>query len=168
MGNIISIIGSIQSYLVLIILLIVIILLIIFISILKAINKLEKKYNMFMRNLSDKNIEELLINYFDKIDDVKSSNDEMKDTINKMNNEVNKCIQKYSIIRYKAFDDVGSDLSFSISLLDNNNNGLILTGIFGRNECTTYAKPIENGISKYELSIEEKQALEDAISKNDK
>ena len=68
-----------------------------------------------------------------------------------------KCVQKVSIIRYKAFEDVGSDLSFSIALLDENNDGIILTGIYGRNESTTYAKPIDKGISRYDLSEEEKQ-----------
>lgn len=72
---------------------------------------------------------------------------------------------KVSIVRYRAFEDVGSDLSYSIALLDNNNNGVILTGIYGRNESTTYAKPIDKGLSRYELSDEEKYVLKDAMNK---
>jgi hypothetical protein len=69
-------------------------------------------------------------------------------------------------LRYRAFENVGSDLSFSISLLDNNNDGFIITGIYGRNDSTTYAKPIDKGLSRYDLSEEEKEVLEKAINKN--
>ena len=58
-----------------------------------------------------------------------------------------------------------NDLSFSLAMLDENNDGILLTGIFGRNESTTYAKPIEKGISRYDLSEEEEEALNNAINK---
>ena len=77
-------------------------------------------------------------------------------------------MQKTSMVRYKAFADVGSDLSFSIALLDGNDNGAILTSIYGRNESTTYAKPIDKGMSRYDLSEEEKKVLEQAISSKNK
>ena len=41
---------------------------------------------------------------------------------------------------------------------------LLLTSIYGRNESTTYAKPIDKGISRYDLSEEEKKVLEQAMS----
>ena len=75
-------------------------------------------------------------------------------------------MQKVAIVRYKAFEDVGSDLSFSIAILDGEDNGIILTGIYGRQESTTYAKPIDRGISRYDLSEEEITVLNNAINKN--
>ncbi|EOC99788.1 hypothetical protein L21TH_2187 [Caldisalinibacter kiritimatiensis] len=71
-------------------------------------------------------------------------------------------VQKVGIIRYNAFDDMGSDLSFSIALLDENLNGVVISTIFGRNESNTYAKPIIEGKSKYNLSVEELQAIDKA------
>ena len=50
--------------------------------------------------------------------------------------------------------------------LDGNNDGVILTGIYGRNESTTYAKPIDKGISRYDLSEEENTVLKEAINKS--
>ena len=76
---------------------------------------------------------------------------------------IDNCIQKMGIVRYNAFDDVGSDLSFAIALLDKNNNGIILNGIYSRNSSNIYAKPINNGKSEYILSEEEKKALEKAM-----
>ena len=58
-------------------------------------------------------------------------------------------------MRYKAFEDVGSDLSFSVAILDSYNDGIILTGIYSRHDSVTYAKPVDKGISRYELSEEE-------------
>ena len=46
-----------------------------------------------------------------------------------------------------------------------NNDGIILTGIYGRNESTAYAKPIDKGISRYDLSEEEICVLNEAINK---
>ncbi len=145
--------------------LLVIILLIMLIIVLKSLNSLEKRYRKFMRGVSNKNIEELVIQYLDRIDDVKKQSDYMKEVYNDINNKVDSCIQKVSILRYRAFEDVGSDLSYSIALLNNHNDGVILTSIYGRNESTTYGKPIDKGISRYDLSEEEEQVLKEAISK---
>lgn len=60
---------------------------------------------------------------------------------------------------------MGSDLSFSIAMLNGNNDGIVLTGIYGRDESVVYAKPIDKGISRYDLSEEEEQVLLEACNK---
>ena len=117
-----------------------------------------------MRGVNNKNLEDMVMSYLDRIDEVKEENEVMKQMCDQINGELKTCVQKTSMMRYKAFDNVGSDLSFSIALLDGNNNGAILTSIYGRNESTTYAKPIDKGISRYDLSEEESKVLEQAIS----
>ncbi|MDZ5017222.1 DUF4446 family protein, partial [Clostridium perfringens] len=79
--------------------------------------------------------------------------------------EMKGCVNKIAIMRYKAFPDVGSDLSFSIAILDSHNDGILLTGIYSRQDSTTYAKPVDKGISRYELSEEETYVLNEAINK---
>jgi len=116
--------------------LLIIILFIINIISANKIGKIKKKYNNFMSGSGDVNIEELL------------------------EASINKCTQKVGIIRYNAFENLGSDLSFSIALLNSNDCGLILSGIYSRDSSATYAKPIVNGKSKYALSLEEIQALD--------
>ena len=76
--------------------------------------------------------------------------------------QIEGCIQRVDIIRYNAFSDTGSDLSYSLALLNNKNNGLLLTGIYGRNEAYTYAKPVIAGKSNYSLSEEEITVLNKA------
>jgi len=70
---------------------------------------------------------------------------------------------KMSIIRYNAFNETGSDLSFSAAILDAYGNGMVLTGIHSRHDTQIYAKPLENGESTYTLSPEEKEAVTRAL-----
>jgi len=128
------------------------------------INRLEKRYRKMMKGSYGKTIEELLIDYTGKIEASMKVVEDLESAYNSLDNRVKNSLQKCGVIRFRAFDDVGSDLSYSIALLNEKNDGVILTGIYGRNECATFAKPIENGISKYDLSDEEKQAIKNAIN----
>lgn len=165
MQSIIEIYNNLSIYIVGILIIVIIILLINMFVNIKAINRLENKYRKLTRGVENNNIEELIESYMDKIDSINDESIKIKDEYNNINEKVNKCLQNISIVRYKAFEDIGSDLSFSIALLDNNNNGVIITSIYGRNESTTYAKPIDRGISRYDLSDEEEYVLKDAVSK---
>lgn len=69
--------------------------------------------------------------------------------------EVKMKISTARIQRYNAFSETGSDLSFSIALLDDNSNGVVLSSIYGRDESRTYAKPVHDGRSEYALTEEE-------------
>jgi RNase H-fold protein (predicted Holliday junction resolvase) len=164
MEGIIELLKDFMPYILLGLSLAVGILLIIVLVLLKSISNIEKRYRKLMRGVNNKNLEELIVGYLDKIDEVKSNSEKIEHLYNNLDKRIKSCIQKTSVVRYRAFDDVGSDLSFSIALLDENNNGVILTGIYGRQESTTYAKPIDKGISRYDLSEEEQQVLKEAMN----
>ncbi|MEK6266069.1 MAG: DUF4446 family protein [Clostridium sp.] len=164
MQSIFNFIDNAQVYIILALIIVVIILMVIIIMTYTFLNKLEKKYRKLMRGVNKKNLEDVVISYLDRIDEVKEENDSMKQMYDGLDGRLKTCVQKTSIIRYKAFDNVGSDLSFSIALLDGNQDGVILTSIYGRNESTTYAKPVDKGISRYELSEEESKVLEQVVS----
>ena len=68
-------------------------------------------------------------------------------------------MQRFSIVRYDAFDEMGGMLSFSAALLDAHGDGVVLTSINGRTETRTYAKPIKNMTSDFHLSDEEREAI---------
>lgn len=122
---------------------------------------MKKKYINFMKQLGNgKNLDEMLKKYLDDVREIKKDNSEIKAYYTKLDNDIDTCIQKIGLVRYNAFKDVGSDLSFAIALLDRNDNGVIFNGLYGSESSNIYAKPIKNGISKYQLSEEEKTALE--------
>lgn len=165
MTELLNIISEFQGYIIFVLAAVNIIFFILIIILFSSLSKVEKRYRKFMRGVNNKNLEELVTSYLDKIDEVKATSDGVKALYEDIDNRVKGCVQKTSIVRYKAFEDVGSDLSFSIALLNDTNDGVILTGIYGRNESTTYAKPVDKGISRYDLSEEEKHVLNDAINK---
>lgn len=115
-----------------------------------------------MSGLSGQNIEQLLENCIDKVDNVISRNRDVENHINEIERNLSNCIQKIGIIRFNAFDNVGSDLSFSIALLDDKDNGVVISGLYSRESSSTYAKPILKGKSKYPLSAEEMKAIDTA------
>ncbi|MEG0051054.1 MAG: DUF4446 family protein [Terrisporobacter sp.] len=144
----------------------VIILIIVVISSLVSISRLKSKYRKLMRGTNSRNLEELIVNSLDKIDIMKEVTDEVRSICDETSMALTSCVQKVAIKRYKAFEDFASDLSYSISILDGNNSGVIITSIYSRNESITYAKPIDKGISRYDLSEEENNVLHQAINTN--
>lgn len=145
----------------------VIILFIGFIALLLSYIKMNNKYQSFMKKLGNgKNIEEDLENFMYKVDRVEKQNAEIMNFCKNLDEDVSKCVQKIGIVRYSAFKDTGSDLSFAVALLDEKNNGVVFNGIYSREMSNIYAKPVENGNSKYTLSNEEVEAIEKAINSN--
>jgi hypothetical protein len=130
------------------------------------LNNLRTKYNKFMNGLSDKNIEQLLEECIERVNTIGKKNMDIENHINSIERDLMQCVQKIGIIRFNAFDNVGSDLSFAIALLDSSDSGIVLSGIYARDSSSTYAKPIISGKSKYALSAEEIHALDIAKKTN--
>lgn len=120
-----------------------------------------RKYIGFMKKLGNgSNIDEMLRDYLKDVKEIKKDNEEIKAYYTKLDSDIASCIQKIGLVRYNAFKDVGSDLSFAVALLDREDNGVVLNGLYGSDSSNIYAKPIKNGKSSYQLSEEEKYAIE--------
>ncbi len=144
-----------------------IVLLIGFIALLASNMKLKEKYEKFMHKLGNgKNLEEDLSNFMYKVDRVEKQNAEIMNFCKNLDENLSKCIQKVGIVRYSAFKDTGSDLSFAVALLDEENTGVVFNGIYSMEMSNIYAKPVEKGNSTYTLSEEETEAIRRAINSN--
>ena len=73
-------------------------------------------------------------------------------------------VRRVALLRYDAFEDVGGRLSFSCALLDDHGTGVVLTSINGRQDTRVYAKPVTDRASTYNLSIEEEEAIRQAMA----
>lgn len=127
---------------------------------------LKIRYDEFMAGTTATNLEELVDSYMVRVDEVYKKGREIETEINAIQRTLIKCVQKVGIVRYNAFEDVGSDLSFVIALMDKNEDGYLLNGIYSRDTSTVYAKPLLHGKSKIPLSSEEMQAIELAKKSN--
>jgi hypothetical protein len=72
-------------------------------------------------------------------------------------------LQHVGMVRFNPFEDTGSDQSFAIALLDDRRDGIVLSSLHGRGQTRIFAKPVEGGESKHQLSDEEAQAIRVAI-----
>ena len=75
-----------------------------------------------------------------------------------------RALQRFHMVRYDAFDDMGGRLSFSAALLDDHGDGVVVTSINGRTETRTYAKPVQGLTSDHNLSEEEQEAIAGAVA----
>ena len=75
----------------------------------------------------------------------------------KMENQLS--VKKVGMVRFNPFSEIGGDQSFSVALLDENDNGVIITSLYTREGNRVYGKPIKAGTSVYSLSVEEKKAI---------
>jgi hypothetical protein len=73
-------------------------------------------------------------------------------------------VRHVGLVRYDAFEDVGGRLSFSCALLDDHGSGVVVTSINGRQDTRVYAKPVTGGRSSYNLSVEEEEAIRQALA----
>ncbi|GAB6153430.1 DUF4446 family protein [Desulfosporosinus burensis] len=103
--------------------------------------------------------------------------DESNQKMHKLEQEIEKCkarlnpvelklrasVDRAELLRFRAFENVGSDLSFACALISQEGNGIVLSSIHNREEARVYAKPIVGGHSVYSLSDEEKEVITKAM-----
>ncbi|MFT9848002.1 DUF4446 family protein [Aneurinibacillus sp. REN35] len=128
--------------------------------------RLKKRFRRMAQGTSKDNLEQMLEKLFDRMEALEASQHGVEALADTMRQKVREQKGRVSILRFSAFENEGSDLSFSVAFVDENGDGVVMTSIYGRHESRVYAKPVENGTSVYALSDEEKQVLENAL-KND-
>ena len=129
------------------------------------INKLNRKYATFMKGSTGKDLESSILTKFKDIDTMKTEIEYISGKLNIACDTLLTTYQKMSIVKYDAFKEMGGKLSFSLAMLDDKNNGYILTSVHTREGCYTYVKEIIKGESFVVLSEEERKALEEAKNK---
>ena len=109
-----------------------------------TVHKINNKYIVFMKRLGNgKNLDEMLKKYLDDVEQIKKDNSEIRAYYTKLDNDISISTQKIGLIRYNAFQNVGSDLSFALAILDRENNGVVLNGLYGSESSNIYAKPVK-------------------------
>ena len=124
--------------------------------------RLERKYQRLVGGAPAGNLEEVLGSLNDELKATKSELLRVDKNQGTLAAKMRTSLRGLSLVRYNAFHDTGSDLSFSLALLDENRDGMILSALYGREECRTYAKPVRGGGSSYHLSDEESKVLRQA------
>jgi hypothetical protein len=124
---------------------------------------LSRRYREFMRGSSGVSLEVVLQDLFKELRKVEEGVVENREKMKEMSEVLATATQGVGVIRFNAFQDTGSDLSFAVALLDAHRNGVVISSIYGREESRTYAKPVSDGKSSYQLGEEEREAMRRAL-----
>lgn len=144
---------------------VIVILLILVIVMLCKVSKLNKRCNSFMKGKAGKSLEQDIVRLYEDNQVLKSGMNDNRRDIRAINKQLAKAYQKSAIVRYNAFQTMGGNLSYSLVMLDEENNGYILNTIHSSEGCYSYTKDIVNGKCDISLSPEEQKAIDQAMSK---
>ncbi len=128
-----------------------------------CIFKLKKRIDTMLQG-GEEDLEKVLVGQIEKVKKQEKRLEKISAEIVRLDEISQKSMQKIGIVRFNPFNEVGSDQSFSIALLDAKDSGFVITSHYGKEFSRIYGKPVEKGKSKYLLSKEEKQAIEKAMS----
>lgn len=145
----------------------IIILLILIIVQISNTSKLKKKYEKFMQGKDAKSLEKDIIGLYEDNKFIKTSTEKNRKDIRELYKKQESTFQKIGIVKYDAFREMGGQLSFSLVLLDENDNGFILNSVHSTEGCYSYTKQVKNGQCDISLGEEEKQALDMAMGIDD-
>ena len=143
----------------------ILLLLILLIISFRKTSRLEKRLDKFMLGKDAKSLEKDIIALYEDNKFIKINMDKNKKDISTLYKNMESAFQKVGIVKYDAFQQMGGQLSFSLALLDENNNGFVLNSVHSTEGCYTYTKEIKNGECAISLGDEEKKALSMAIGK---
>lgn len=143
----------------------ILLLLILLIVSFRKTSQLEKRLDKFMLGKDAKSLEKDIIALYEDNKFIKINMDKNKKDIRTLYKNMESAFQKVGIVKYDAFQQMGGQLSFSLALLDENNNGFVLNSVHSTEGCYTYTKEIKNGECAISLGDEEKKALSMAIGK---
>lgn len=154
---------SIQPWIGMVTIVLVIVLFVYCVNLHIRLGSLKKKYDFFMQGEHGASLERKLSVEVSEIRDAAKGLESLLSEQVAIRNIQSNTLQKIGFIKYNAFENIGNDLSFALTLLDGNNNGICISSIYGRNESRIFSKPIVKGKSLVSLSQEELESLNEAL-----
>ncbi|MCM1063226.1 MAG: DUF4446 family protein [Eubacterium sp.] len=147
--------------------LLVVVMILLIVQITKT-GKLKKRLDSFLTGKDGTSLEQDIVSLFEDNKLLKSSTENNKKDIRTLYRKLESAYQKMGLVKYDAFNQMGGQLSFSLALLDENNNGFIINSVHSTEGCYSYTKEIKNGECKISLGQEEAEALAIAIGEAEK
>ena len=151
------------GYLVIVLLILQVIFIGIVINLQMKYMRMQEKYQIFMRGKDGRSLERGFLEQFKTVEKLERIAKQNTRDIDMICKKMRSHYQKVGIVRYDAFQEMGGDLSFVLTMLDENNSGWILNAIHSREGCYTYIKEIIKGECDMELGREERESLKKAM-----
>lgn len=123
---------------------------------------LDRKIYTLTRGHSGASLEEIIKECVESVAKIEKRNELISKHAYHMDERVSHSLRNIQTLRYKAYEANGSNQSFSIALLNEKGNGVIISSLHSRDQMSTFAKPVVNYESTYELTEEEVAVIEEA------
>lgn len=125
--------------------------------------RMRRAYSVLQGKGRDDDFVTAVNRHVETVDGLRGEVASLRQGLDRARTDLSDAIRHVAVVRYDAFPDMGGRLSFSVALLDDAGDGLVLTSINGRSETRTYAKGVKGGGSEHQLSPEEEQAISFAV-----
>jgi len=122
-----------------------------------------KKIDKLLENGNIKDFKDIFLSQKDKNDDLETQIKDIFSKIKNLENISEITIRKIGLVRFNPFNGMGGNQSFTVAILDNKNNGFIISSLFTNDGNRVYGKTVKGGESDYTLSGEEQEAIDKAI-----
>ena len=125
------------------------------------IARLEIKLGRFLKGKDAKTLEDSFMLVKNNVEKQITINQEIAKEIDNLDARLSKSLRGFDTLRFNAFKGTssGGNQSFAVALLNEDEDGVVLSSLYGRDRFSSFAKPIKKGESEFELSEEEKQVL---------
>lgn len=152
-----------EAFFVIFLIVLLVVLLILMIYQIYSVSKMKSRYYALMRGVEGANLENMLLAHIKTMQGVADESEQIKAENKRLDTLLKTAVTRIGVVRFSAFADMGSDLSYAVAMLDSHNNGVLFSSIFAREDSRSYVKPIEEGRSTYKLTDEEAEALKKAM-----
>ena len=125
--------------------------------------RLNRLYTRLTRGTSGGNLEEILLEHLDIVRGFADRVAQTETETARLDRRLQGCYQYVGMVRFDAFEDVGGEQSFAVALLDAEQNGIVLSSVYSRNDARVYSKSLVQGRSQHQLSREEQSAIAQAL-----
>lgn len=142
----------------------ILVLLLLIIILFGKLSKLNKKYNAFMKGENGGSLEDQIKANYDTMKKINLKQQEQELALLELSDQMDTGMSKMKLVRYNAFRDTGGQLSFALTVLNDNRDGYILNCMHNNSGSYIYAKEIKHGKCEFELSQEEEESLQGAIN----
>lgn len=123
---------------------------------------LDHKIVVLTKGSSGASLEDIIRSCISNAETIEKQNTLLAKHAEILEEKVSHSLRNAQTIRYKAFDASGSNQSFSVALINEKGNGLVLSSLHTHDRMSTFAKPLENYESTYELTEEELAVIDDS------
>lgn len=90
--------------------------------------------------------------------------DEIEATIQALTETLAGRAGRIGVVRYNPFAETGGDQSFALAIVNDAGTGVVVSSLHNRDATRVYAKPLASGDSTYQLTDEERDAIQQALT----